>query len=87
MSPSQLQALRRIAASFVGSWTHDGRDVFNAEGSRICTVFWPGLADYLCRLHKAFLPLSNAYWMLKKALRDRMTMRALMARDEEGCAE
>jgi hypothetical protein len=87
MSTGELQALRRTAAEFVGNWTHDGRDVFNAEGSRICTAFAPGLADYLCRLHKAFLPLSNAYWMLKKALRDRMAMRELMAEDEEACAE
>ena len=75
--------LRRTAAQLAGTWTTNGRDVYDDEGNRIATATSPALADYIRRLQGCFLPMVNGFVMLHKALRDREAMTALMAREAD----
>jgi len=75
--------LRRRAAILAGTWTAAGRDVIDDEGKRVCTALTPELADYICRLHTYWLPVTNAFILLRKALRDRQAMTELMTREAE----
>lgn len=76
-----VQALRRRAAGFAGRWFTAGREVFNDERERVALVRDPGTAAYLADIHNAFLPLSNAWLMTRKALRDRAALTKLLAKE------
>ena len=80
-------ALRRTAALLAGTWTVDGRDIFDEEGTRVCSARTPVLADYICRLHASWLPVTNAFIQLRKALRDRQAMSEIMGRDTTSSGE
>jgi hypothetical protein len=71
-------ALRRTAALLAGTWTTEGRDIIDDEGNLVCTTKTTALADYICKLHAYWLPVTNAFVQLRKALRDRKAMSALL---------
>jgi hypothetical protein len=77
----QLAALRQQAAQLAGHWSAVEREIYDDQRARVAVACNPSVAAYLADIHNVFLPLSNAWLQLRKALRDREAMTKMMKGD------
>jgi hypothetical protein len=81
--PALLEVVRRQAAQQAGEWWVVGREIlyYDDAGQRVSVARCSdeARATYIAAVHNLFLPLSNAWLLVRRALADRAKLAQILA--------
>jgi hypothetical protein len=82
MRPVALEVVRRQAAQQAGEWWVVGREIlyYDDAGQRVFVARCSdeARAEYIAAVHNIFLPLSNAWLLVRRALADRSKLAQIL---------